>query len=177
MEVFFNVLSMHLLLCCPILCWKYKYWEWKMPFISGAQSFQSANASSSSLWVEGLLSLFYLWGDWVMLGLCLNKKSSHSSLEGSVASLTWAPFAPVCNRMTEASLTHGFWVQPRFWVPAPVPECCSLRAGLWFRFNWIKIVKGKLLYMPLNSSIPCFLCNISIICLYICIHIYTHTRG
>lgn len=41
-----------------------------------------------------------------MLGLCLNKESSHSSLEGGGASLTWALFARVCNRVTEASLTQ-----------------------------------------------------------------------
>lgn len=40
-----------------------------------------------------------------MLGLCLNYKSSYSSLEESGASLTWALFAHVLNRMTEASLT------------------------------------------------------------------------
>lgn len=38
-----------------------------MSFISGPQSFQSANAASSSSWVKGLLSLFYLW--WWLEGL------------------------------------------------------------------------------------------------------------
>lgn len=40
-----------------------------MPLISGPQSFQSANVASSSLWVEGLLSLFSLWCQWWLEGL------------------------------------------------------------------------------------------------------------